>query len=422
MKSKTVYTNPNSISDIPYSWKIQSIDSLCSKVSSGGTPSRKNLDFYRGGTISWIKTKELHDWYVHESEEKITSEALENSAAKLFPANTVLMAMYGDGKTITTLGILRKESATNQACCALIANPNVCNYLFLFYSLKYHRNEFIHLAIGGAQRNLNLELIKKFAIRVPPLQEQFEIASFLAKIDTEIEFLNNENDILENIVKLTFQSWFVNFDGQTEFIDSELGKIPKGWKSEELQNISKVIDSLHITPNYATHGFPMVRVTDIKSGFIDLKKSFKVTKEVYEKFTKNHKPRKNDIVFSRVGTYGVSSFVNTDQSFCLGQNTVVIHSPISHFIYFALNSKSVKNQIEERVGGSTQKTIRLKDIRELSIIKPKDPKVLIIDFNRISELIFYKIFKNTERVNLLSDLHNNLFPKLLSGEIRFDSN
>ena len=117
----------------------------------------------------------------------------------------------------------------------------------------------------------------------------------------------------------------------------------------------------------------MVRVTDIKYGDIDLKDTLKVTKEVYEEFTLNHKPKKNDIVMSRVGTYGVTSFVNTAELCCLGQNTVIIHPLInSRFIYYALNSRLVRNQIEEEVVGSTQKTISLKNIRELLIAHPNN--------------------------------------------------
>src|SRR5207244_2740917 len=99
-----------SLGRLPDSWKVQPIDSLCQKVTSGGTPLRSNKDFYNNGTIKWVKTGELKDWYIDDTKEKITTEAVKNSSAKVLPANTILMAMYGDGKTITSLGILRKEA------------------------------------------------------------------------------------------------------------------------------------------------------------------------------------------------------------------------------------------------------------------------------------------------------------------------
>ena len=139
------FCNSSDKTNLPKGWQVRSIDSLCLRVTSGGTPLRTNPAFYKNGTIPWVKTKELKDWYIYDSEEKITPVALEKSSAKLFPPNTVLMAMYGDGRTITSLGILRIKAATNQACCALIVNPDVCGYFYLFYALKYHRNDFIHL-------------------------------------------------------------------------------------------------------------------------------------------------------------------------------------------------------------------------------------------------------------------------------------
>ena len=175
----------------------------------------------------------------------------------------------------------------------------------------------------------------------------------------------------------------------SEFKETEIGKIPEDWELKQLQEISTVIDSAHITPKYSTDGYSMVRVKDIKKGFLDLSETLKVSKKVYEEFTKNHIPKKNDIVMGRVGTYGVVSYVDTDIPFCLGQNTVVINSSINQFIFHALNSKLVQNQIEERVGGSTQKTISLKDIRELLVAKPTKSE----EINHIAKILFNQEFK-----------------------------
>ena len=170
----------------------------------------------------------------------------------------------------------------------------------------------------------------------------------------------------------------------TEFKETEIGKIPTDWEVKQLQEISKVVDSAHITPKYSPEGYSMVRVKDIKKGFLDLKESLKVSEDVYKEFTKNHTPKRDDIVMGRVGTYGIVSFVGTDTPFCLGQNTVVIHSEINHFIYHALNSKFIQKQIEERVGGSTQKTISLKNIRELLVLKPTN----VEETNQIAKILF----------------------------------
>jgi len=118
------HTNPTVLPKLPKGWACKTIEEICENVTTGGTPLRSNPRFYKGH-INWFKTGELKDCYVEDSEEQITNEAIENSSAKLFPPETVLMAMYGDGRTITSLGILRKQAASNQACCAMIPNREV---------------------------------------------------------------------------------------------------------------------------------------------------------------------------------------------------------------------------------------------------------------------------------------------------------
>jgi len=153
------------------------------------------------------------------------------------------------------------------------------------------------------------------------------------------------------------------------------------------------------------------------AGFLKLENTLKVTKDVFEKFTKKYTPQKNDILMSRVGTYGLVSFVNTDKPFCLGQNTLIINSPINYFIYCSLNLQSSKNQIEEKVGGSTQKTITLKDIRELLLIVPNEQKK-IINFQNNIKPFFQKISYNHNSIDFLKKIKKILLPKLMSGEIR----
>ena len=102
---------------IPKDWTCETIMKGCLLVTSGGTPSRKIKNFYKEGTISWVTTKELLDGYIWDTKEHITKEAIDNSSAKILPNRTILLAMYG--ATVGRLGIIRKEMACNQACCAL---------------------------------------------------------------------------------------------------------------------------------------------------------------------------------------------------------------------------------------------------------------------------------------------------------------
>jgi type I restriction/modification specificity protein len=191
-------------------WHKYSLEEICLKVTSGGTPSRKNPKLYENGNINWVKTKELNNGYIWESEEKITEEAVRKSSAKLLPVNTILLAMYG--ATVGELGVLGKEMACNQACCALIIDPKKADYRFIFYLLRLYKKEIQSLATGAAQQNLSAKTIKEFCFYIPSLEKQTEIADILSELDKKIQLNTQINQTLEQIAQALFKSWFVDFD------------------------------------------------------------------------------------------------------------------------------------------------------------------------------------------------------------------
>lgn len=163
---KMIDSVPTSIGmgEIPEGWQLGTIEDLTIRMSSGGTPSTKNEEYYNG-SINWFSTKELQDDFLLESEKQITLNAIENSSAKLFPKNTILMAIYA-APTVGRLGILSFESAFNQAAVGLVAKSEV-GYPFVFLLLKHLRKELNNLANGAAQQNLNVGLVKGFKIIIP---------------------------------------------------------------------------------------------------------------------------------------------------------------------------------------------------------------------------------------------------------------
>ena len=173
------------------------IEELCVKVTSGLTPLRSRSDFYHEGTIDWFKTGELNDWYLDAAAERITQAALRETSIKLFPADTVLLAMYGDGKTMTSMGMLRSPAATNQACAAMIVDEKKCIPRYFFYALKGRRNLLLKVASGGAQRNLSGKLMKEFRLPIPALEDQERIANILSAYDELIENSQRRIKILE---------------------------------------------------------------------------------------------------------------------------------------------------------------------------------------------------------------------------------
>lgn len=168
----------NQLSSVNYNGKFQvlKIKDIC-LIGSGGTPSRSRKEYYNG-TIPWIKTGEVLDDIIYDTEEKITIEAINNSSAKLYKKDSIIIAMYGQGKTRGRTAKLGIDATTNQACAVLYSVNNqviVNDYLWIFLINEYDRIR--ELASGNSQPNLNADMIKNYPIVVPPLENQKEIIS-----------------------------------------------------------------------------------------------------------------------------------------------------------------------------------------------------------------------------------------------------
>lgn len=184
---------------LPMHWGFLKLGSVA-KVTSGGTPSRKKASFWDNGTIPWITTGEVNFNCITNSSQKITDEGLKNSAAKMFPPDTILMAMYGQGQTRGRVAMLGIEASTNQACAAIICskklNPHFCYH---YLSSQYEKIR----AIGneGSQKNLNGQIIKDILIPCPNLEEQEQIALVLSTVDEKITLLAKQKSETQQLKK-----------------------------------------------------------------------------------------------------------------------------------------------------------------------------------------------------------------------------
>jgi type I restriction enzyme, S subunit len=149
------------------------------KIRTGGTPSRANPEFW-GGRVPWVKTGEVKYEDIYDTEEKITELGYENSAAKLIPKDSVLMALYGQGPTLGRVAQLRVEATVNQACAAIFPSPDF-NMRYLYYYLARQYANIRRLARGASQPNINALIVKDFIVPAPTLNEQNAVAADLAK-------------------------------------------------------------------------------------------------------------------------------------------------------------------------------------------------------------------------------------------------
>ena len=142
--------------NLPSGWRMGTIGEFCAKMTSGGTPSRTNNDYWNFKDYPWLKTGEVQNNVIFETEEYISEAGLKNSSAKLIPTGSVVMAMYG--ATAAQVGYLQCETTTNQACCNMICKSEI-DAAFLYFHFLANQEEIKRLATGGAQENLSQDVI-----------------------------------------------------------------------------------------------------------------------------------------------------------------------------------------------------------------------------------------------------------------------
>ena len=182
------------------------------EIGSGGTPSKSHPEYY-GGSIPWVKTGDLKTTYLYNVEDFITEEGLNNSSAKLYEPDTVLIAMYG--ATIGATSILKINACTNQACAAFKPNDKV-KPEYLYYFLRSRKNEFIKDGVGGAQPNISAGYLKKVSMELPEINKQDKIIEILSKISEVVEIRKQELINLDNLIKARFVELFGTLDNPVQ--------------------------------------------------------------------------------------------------------------------------------------------------------------------------------------------------------------
>ena len=182
------YENTKIVDGVPEGWQYEKLGDLV-KTTSGGTPSRRKSEYYVNGNIRWIKTKELNDRFIFETEEHITEDAVKNSSAKVLPEGALIVAMYG--ATIGKIGITAAEMACNQACCAFISFDDMISKEYLYCWLMDNREYLVSQGKGAAQSNLSQEMIRNFSLLCP---DKKVIKNFTEIVTTMLE----NKRVLEN--------------------------------------------------------------------------------------------------------------------------------------------------------------------------------------------------------------------------------
>lgn len=189
----------------PKGWETKLISEIA-KVGTGGTPSREKPEYFTGD-IPWVKTTEVTNDRIFDTEEKITKKALEESNCTIFPKGTIVIALYGQGLTRGRTSILEIEACTNQACGTVLPSENI-DSIFLWKQLLHFYNHLRSISRGGNQPNLNLSFIKNLRIILPPPQIQQQFAEIVKKTEGLKEKQKQSEQELENLFQSLMQKAF----------------------------------------------------------------------------------------------------------------------------------------------------------------------------------------------------------------------
>lgn len=244
------------------------------KTGSGGTPKSTVAEYYENGTIPWINSGELNHPFISSTENFITQAGYDNSSAKLFPPQTVLLAMYG--ATAGKASLLEIEACTNQAVCAIMPDEKVLSPLYLKYKLDTMYNYLVGISTGSARDNLSQEGIRSLELNIHSLAEQKKIAAVLSALDDKIALNKKMNQKLEAMAKRLYDYWFVQFDfpdengrpyktsgGPMTHNETLKREIPEGWKVTRLGDLFKTNRGVsYSTPTLGTEGdgVPMINL------------------------------------------------------------------------------------------------------------------------------------------------------------------
>jgi type I restriction enzyme S subunit len=237
---------------VPSGWKLSTIEEIAN-VSSGGTPSRKN-DTYWNGNIPWVTTAEVQFKVIKDTSEKITEEGLANSSAKLFPVDTILMAMYGQGKTRGQVAKLGIEASTNQACAAIVLHTDYeVDYYYQFLVSQYENIR--EMANSGGQENLSGGIVKSIQVPVPPLPEQKKIAQILSTWDKAI---TTTEQLLANSQQQKKALMQQLLTGKKRLLDKNGVRFSGEWKNKQLSEVANVYQPKTISQSMLTDtGYPV---------------------------------------------------------------------------------------------------------------------------------------------------------------------
>src|SRR5690606_22726559 len=349
--------------NMKHGWEIKKLGEVC-ETAAGGTPLKTHKDYYEGGNIPWLLSGEVSQGEIFEAKNFITEKGLKNSSAKLFPPNTVLVAMYG--ATAGQVGILRFEAATNQAVCGILPNDKTIPE-YLFYCFLSKKEELVAQAVGGAQPNISQIKIKNTKIPLPPLSEQQRIVSILDEAFAAIDKAKaNAEQNLKNAKEL-FES----------YLQGVFEKKGDGWEVKCLDELGTITSSKRIYKSeYVKEGVPFYRTKEIKelSNGNPITLELFISRNRYEQIKKSFGvPQIGDLLMSAVGTIGEIMVIENEDEFYFKDGNIVWFKDFQRLDtkYLKYSLTALVENIKSLALGAAYSALTIEKLNKYEIAFPK---------------------------------------------------
>lgn len=289
----------------------------------------------------------------------------------------------------------------------VIIRPNGIDERFNYQLFNYLKKHFGTFTTGSAQPQLPIRDLKEIPFQLPPLPEQKAIASVLSSLDDKIDLLHRQNKTLEAMAETLFRQWFVE-------------EAQEDWKETVITELFEIRDGTHDSPKQSPVGKPLITSKHIGTNRLDIKNAYLISEDDFHNVNKRSKVETNDILFSMIGTIGLTYLEQSETVDYAIKNIGLFKASQNpdwrYYTFLWINSYLGKEFIHEYRSGSTQEYIALGSLRGIVFDVP--PLNLLLEFNKVIHTYFQKIKNNMLQIHTLEKLRDTLLPKLMSGKVK----
>lgn len=407
--------------DFPDDWLVKTLADVVVNAKNGGTPET-STDEYWDGCIEWLSSGEIFGKEVHSAEKRITERGLKESSAKMFPKDSVLVAMYGDGDTKGRSVINRSEMSGNQAICCLVPKEEILSEEYLLYYLKSIKHDLRELARGAGQDNLNQGLIIEQKIPIPPLDEQEQIVEVveerLERVERLEKSVNNINILSQEYDESVILSLMSGGIETQALVPPESSNLPNEWDIVNIKDVAQV--ETGGTPKTSVDEYwggdiTWIRVSDMPEGMYVSESEDKITETGLREGSCSLIDE-GGVVLSTRATIGKVAIADEEIATNQGFKSIIPESKLESE-YLAYYLDSVTEYLESLGKGATYDEINKTQVQNIEIpLPPSEEQKRIVD--RIESFDSEIIRVAVESVgDLFTEYRNSVLSHAFQGRI-----